>query len=182
MKLINDFYGLEIKPEYYHKIHPSIKKIEKGTEGKFVKIDETVWANDDGELEILENMERFELELIKELKRYRSGYIICLGKYSVEGCTYPKYVFGKLNALQRTIIGEYKLIFDKNRSFEIKGPELKLYNEFTEYTEYSKVEFHEPEFYANEIIQINHDIYQDLYKKAKTGELIYELNNLKYYD
>ena len=94
MKSINDFYGLEINPEYYHKIHPYIKKIEKGTGETFVKIDETVWANPDGELEILENMEKFEL--IKELKRYRDRYIICLGKYSVEACTYPKYVFGKL--------------------------------------------------------------------------------------
>ena len=179
MKSINDFYGLEIKPEYYHKIHPNIKKIEKGTEETFVKIDETVWANDDGELEILENIERFEL--IKELKHYKERYIICLGKYSVAGLMNPKYVFGKLKYIQRTICG-YKLIFDKNRSFEIKGPELKLYDEFTEHTEYSKVEFHEPWFYANEIIQINHDIYQELYKKAKTGELIRELKNLKYYD
>lgn len=179
MKSINNFYGLEIKPGYYHKIHPHIKKIEKGTEEKFVKIDETVWANPDGELEILENMEKFEL--IKELKRYRDRYIICLGKYSVEACTYPKYVFGKLKGILRTICG-YRLIFDKNRSFEIKGPELKLYDEFTEHTEYFKVEFYEPWLDANEIIQINHDIYQDLYKKAKTGELIHELNNLKYYD
>lgn len=178
MKSINNFYGLEIKPEYYHKIHPKIKKIEKGTEGKFVKIDETVWANDDGELEILENMERFEL--IKELKRYRDRYIICLGKYSVEACTNPKYVFGKLKGIQRTIISEYRLIFDKNKSFEIKGPELELYDGFTE--KYPKIEFYNPWFYINEIIQINHDIYQELYKKAKTGELIHELNSLKYYD
>lgn len=176
MKSINNFYGLEIKPEYYHKIHPNIKKIEKGTGETFVKIDETVWANDNGELEILENIERSEL--IKELKHYKERYIICLGKYSVEACINPKYVFGKLKYIQRTICG-YKLIFDKNRSFEIKGPELKLYDE---YTEYSIVEFYEPWFYANEIIQINHDIYQELYKKAKTGELIRELKNLKYYD
>ena len=181
MKSINNFYGSEIKPEYYHKIHPNIKKFEKGTEEKFVKIDETVWTNDDGELEILENMEKFEL--IKELKRYRDRYIICLGKYNVAGSINPepKYVFGKLKSIQRTL-SEYKLIFDKNRSFEIKGPELKLYDEFTECTKHLKVEFYSPWFYINEIIQINHDIYQELYKKAKTGELIYELNNLKYYD
>ena len=177
MKSINNFYGSEIKPEYYHKIHPNIKKIEKGTEEKFVKFDETVWANPDGELEILENIERFDL--IKELKRYKDRYIICLGKYSVEGCTYPKYVFGKLKGIQRTI-SDYKLIFDKSKSFEIKGPELELYDEFTE--KYSKIEFYNPWFYINEIIQINNDIYQELYKKAKTGELIGELNNLKYYE
>lgn len=178
MKSINNFYGLEIKPGYYHKIHPNVKKIEKGTEEKFVKIDETVWANSEGELEILENIER--LELIKELKHYKERYIICLGECSIAACTYPKYVFGKLKGIQRTI-SDYKLTFDKNRSFEIKGPELKLYDEFTEYTEHSKVEFHGPWFYANEIIQINRDIYRELYKKAKTGELIRELNNLKYY-
>lgn len=151
--------------------------MKKEQKKKFIKFDETVWANLDGELEILENMEKFEL--IKELKRYKDRYIICLGKYSVEACTYPKYVFGKLKNILRTISG-YKLIFDKNRSFEINGPELELYDEFTE--KYSKIEFYEPWFYANEIIQINHDIYQELYKKAKTGELIHELNNLKYYD
>ena len=179
MKSINNFYGLEIKSEYYHKIHPEIKKIEKGTGETFVKIDETVWANDDGKLEILENMERFEL--IKELRNYKERYIICLGTYSVAGSINPKYVFGKLKSIQRTLSEGYKLVFDKNRSFEIKGPELELYDEFTEYTKYSKVEFYGPWFYANEIIQINCDIYQELYKKAKTGELIRELNNLKYY-
>lgn len=177
MKSINDFYGSEIKPEYYHKIHPNIKKIEKGIGATFVKIDETVWANDDGELEILENMDKFEL--IKELRHYKERYIICLGKYSVEACINPKYIFGKLKGIQRTISG-YKLIFDKNRSFEIKGPKLELYDEFT--TNKCSNEFYNPWFYANEIILINHDIYQKLYKKAKTGELIYELNNLKYYD
>mgnify|MGYP003291351909 CR=1 FL=1 len=78
---------------------------------QFVKFDETVWANPDGELEILENIERFEL--IKELRHYKERYIICLGKYSVEGRINPKYVFGKLKGILRTIAG-YKLIFDKN--------------------------------------------------------------------
>ena len=137
-----------------------------------------MWASDDGELEILENMERFEL--IKELKRYKDRYIICLGKYSVEGCINPQYVFGKLKCIQRTVVNEYKLIFDKNKSFEIKGPELELYDEFTE--KYSKIEFYRPWSFADEIIQINHDIYQELYTKAKSGELIHKLNNLNYYE